>query len=71
MLFRSVYLRAGNNEFGLDALVDKIRDMDKQNFKSVVFEDFNEQYMYFFAIALFFFVIELLIGEKRTGKKLF
>lgn len=66
-----VYLRAGNNEFGLDALVDKIRDMDKQNFKSVVFEDFNEQYMYFFAIALFFFVIELLIGEKRTGKKLF
>ncbi|MPM29833.1 hypothetical protein SDC9_76374 [bioreactor metagenome] len=45
--------------------------MDKQNFKSVVFEDFNEQYMYFFAIALFFFVIELLIGEKRTGKKLF
>ena len=50
--------------------VDKIHNMDKQKYKSVVFEDFDEQYMYFFAIALFFLLIEFLIGEKR-GRNLF
>ena len=54
----------------LQAIVDKIHNMDKQKYKSVVFEDFDEQYMYFFAIALFFLLIEFLIGENR-GRNLF
>ena len=45
------YLRAGNSDFGLEAIVDKIHNLDKQSYKSVVFEDFDEQYMYFFGIA--------------------
>jgi Ca-activated chloride channel family protein len=64
------YVRAGNNEFGLDAIVDKIHNMEKQQYKAIVFEDYNEQYMYFLAIALFFLIIEMLIGEKK-GKKIF
>lgn len=59
------YIRAGNSDFGLEAIVGHIRDMDKQSFSSVVFEDFNEQYMYFFAIALFFFILEFLITERK------
>ncbi len=59
------YIRAGNNDFGLEAIVNQIKTMDKQNFKSVVFEDFNEQYMYFFAIALFFFLLDFLITERK------
>lgn len=64
------YLRAGNSDFGLEAIVDNIHNMDKQSYKSVVFEDFDEQYMYFFAIALMFLLLELLIGE-RKGKNFF
>ena len=64
------YIRAGNSDFGLGAIVDKIHNMDKQKYKSVVFEDFDGQYMYFFAIALFFLLVEFLIGEKR-GRNLF
>lgn len=64
------YVRAGNSDFGLEAIVDKIHDMDKQQYKSVVFEDFDEQYMYFFAIALFFLLLEFLVGE-RKGRNLF
>lgn len=64
------YLKAGNSDFGLEAIVDKIHNMDKQNYKSVVFEDFDEQYMYFFAIALFFLLLEFLVGE-RKGFNLF
>ena len=48
------YVRAGNSEFGLNPIIDHIKEMDEQEFQSVVFEDFDEQYMYFFAIALFF-----------------
>jgi len=64
------YVRAGNSDFGLDAIVEKIRELDKLTYKSIVFEDFDEQYMYFFGIALFFFILELLIGERR-GRKFF
>lgn len=60
-----VYVRAGNNDFGLDAIVEKIHNMDKQSYKSVVFEDFDEQYMYFFAISLFFLLLEFIIVSKR------
>lgn len=60
------YVRAGNRDFGLDSIVDDIREMHSELFQSVVFEDFDEQYMYFFAIALFFFVLEFLVTERRT-----
>ncbi len=64
------YVRAGNTDFGLDAIVEQVKNLDKQQFRSVIFEDFNEQYMYFFGIALFFFILEFLITEKR-GKNFF
>lgn len=66
-----LYIRAGNSEFGLNPIIDEIRNMDAEKFKSVVFEDFDEQYMYFFAIALVLLVIEMLIGERRVGRKIF
>ena len=65
------YVKAGNSEFGLNPIIEDIKTIDKQEFSSIVFEDFNEQYMYFFAIALFFFIIEMLIGNRKTAKKLF
>ena len=65
------YVRAGNREFGLNPIIDDIRTLDKEQFNSVVFEDFDEQYMYFFAIALFFLVLELLIPQRKARRKLF
>jgi len=65
------YVHAGNEEFGLNPIVDDIRRLEDERFNSVVFEEYDEQYMYFFAIALFFFVLEMLIGERRLKKQLF
>ena len=65
------YVRAGNSEFGLNPIIDDIRTLDKEQFNSVVFEDFDEQYMYFFAIALFFLVLEFLIPQRKARRKLF
>lgn len=65
------YIHAGNEEFGLNPIIDDIRRMEEEKFNSVVFEEYNEQFMYFFAAALLFFVIEILIGERCSGRKIF
>ncbi|MCF0173163.1 MAG: VWA domain-containing protein [Bacteroidales bacterium] len=66
-----VYIRAAAGEFGLNPIIEEIRDMESQKFKSVVFEDFDEQFMYFFAIAAFFFILEMMTGERRNKRHLF
>ncbi len=65
------YVRAGNSEFGLAPIVNDIKTMDAEEFNSVVFEEFDEQYMYFMAFALVLLVIEMLIGERRSKRRLF
>lgn len=65
------YVRAGNAEFGLNPIIDELKELENQEFSSQVFEDFDEQYMYFFAVALFFFILELLLGSRATKRRLF
>ncbi len=66
-----VYVRAGNSEFGLNPIIDDIKKMEDEKYSSIVFEEYDEQFMYFLAIALFFFVLEMLVGDRRSKKHLF
>ena len=66
-----VYVRAGNSEFGLNPVIDNIRKLEDERYSSIVFEEFDEQFMYFLGIALFFFLLEMLIGDRRSKKHLF
>lgn len=68
---KGLYVRAGNSEFGLNPIIEEIARMDNEEYNSVVFEEYDELYMYFFAMALFFFVLEMLIGERRSKYHLF
>ena len=65
------YVHAGNEEFGLNPIIEEIRKLEDERYNSVVFEDYDEQYMYFFAAALVLFILEMLIGERRPKKNLF
>ena len=65
------YVHAGGEEFGLNPILDEIRKLEDERFNNTVFEEYDEQYMYFFAAALFFFVLEMLIGERRAKRRLF
>ena len=65
------YVHAGNDEFGLNPIIDDVRRMEDEEFGSIVFEEYNEQYMYFFGIAFALLVIEMLIGERRPKRKWF
>jgi len=65
------YVHAGNDEFGLNPVINDIRKLDEEEFKSIVFEEYDEQFMYFFAIALGLLVIQMLIGERKVLRHLF
>lgn len=65
------YVHAGNDEFGLNPILDDIRKLQDEEFSSIVFEEYDEQYMYFFAIALALFVLEMLIGERKSRRRIF
>ena len=68
---KGLYVRAGNSEFGLNPIIEEIARMDDEEYSSVVFEEYDELYMYFFAMAFLFLVIEMLVGERRSKRHLF
>lgn len=65
------YVHAGNGEFGLNPIIDELRRLEDEKYDSVVFEEFDEQFMYFLAAAIVLFVIEMLVGERRGKRRLF
>lgn len=65
------YVRAGDLEFGLNPIIDNIRSLQEEEFSSMVFEEYDEQYMYCFAVALLLLVVEMLIGQRKLNFKLF
>jgi len=65
------YVHAGTEEFGLGPIVDDIKKMEAERYSSIVFEEYDELFMYFFAAALALFVIEMLVGERRHRVSLF
>ena len=63
---KGLYIHAGNREFGLE-----IARMDDEEYSSIVFEEYDELYMYFLAVAFFFLLIEMLVGDRRSKYHLF
>ena len=68
---KGLYVRAGNSEFGLNPIIQEIRKMDDEQYNSVVFEEYDQVYMYFLSVALFVLVLEMLVGDRKSGINLF
>ena len=66
-----LYVRAGTSEFGLNPVINEIKKMEDEKYSSVVFEEYDEQFMNFFAIAVIFFVLEMLVGDRKPKRHLF
>ena len=65
------YVHAGNEEFGLNPIIDDLRKLEDENFRSIVFEEYDEQYMYFVAAAIVLLAIAFLVGDRRAKRRLF
>ena len=64
-------MRAGTTEIGLNPIRQEISKMDDEQYNSVVFEEYDQVYMYFLSVALFFLVLEMLVGDRKSGINLF
>ncbi len=65
------YVHAGNEEFGLNPVIDDLRRLEAENFRSIVFEEYDEQYMYFVAAAIVLLAAAFLTGDRRAKRRLF
>lgn len=67
-----VYVQASNADIGLDAILNKIAELDKKQMESKMYTDYEDQFQWFLGAALLLLAIEGLISERvsRLWKKL-
>ena len=66
-----MYVQSTTREFGLNPIIEEIQRMEDEVTTALVYEEYEELYMYFLGIALLFFVVELLVGDRRSKIHLF
>ena len=62
------YVRANNANAGLSIIMNEIDKMEKKEFGSKSFKDYEDRFQIFLIIALFLIVIEYFISNRRTSK---
>ncbi len=67
-----VYVQASSADIGLDAILNKIAEMDKKQMESKMYTDYEDQFQWFLGAALLFLIVESLISERvsKLWKKL-
>jgi Ca-activated chloride channel family protein len=61
-----IYVRANNTEAGLNIVMDEIGKMEKKEFGSKVFTNYEDRFQYPLLIAFVLMLLELLLSERRT-----
>ena len=61
-----IYVRANNAQVGLDTLFDEINKLEKSEMDTLVYSEYEDQFQYFFAIALLLIVLEFFILERKN-----
>ena len=62
------YVRATKQSIGLDEIVKSINEMEKSELSTIRYEEYNEQYQYFLAVALALLLIESFILSRRNPR---
>jgi len=63
---KGIYVRATNSDVGLNKVFDEIDKMEKKEFEAKLFSDYEDQFQFFLAFALFCLVFEVLIFERKS-----
>lgn len=59
-----VFVQASQADIGLNAVLDKIGELDKSQLESKMYTDYEDQFQWFLGIALVLFFIEFLLSER-------
>lgn len=60
------FIRATNSDDGVNVLMKEISAMEKKEFASKLFTDYEDQFQYFLALSLLFLLLDFLISERRS-----
>jgi len=60
------YIRANNSQTGLKKLFDEINKMSKSEIEANVYAEYDEQFQYFIAFALFLLLIEFILLNRKN-----
>jgi Ca-activated chloride channel family protein len=60
------FVRASNSDDGLSVIMNEINKMEKKNFGSKLYTDYEDRFPYFFAAALLLLLIDALLSEKKS-----
>ena len=59
------YVRANNSRTGLNALMDELEGMEREEFESKMFTSYEDRFQYFIAVALLLLLIEVLLPSRK------
>jgi Ca-activated chloride channel family protein len=59
-----VYVQASQSDLGIKAILSKIDELEKTKIDTKMFTDYEDQFQWFLALALFLFVLEFFISER-------
>jgi Ca-activated chloride channel family protein len=62
---QGTYVRANNSKTGLNALMDELEGMQREEFDSKMFTSYEDRFQYFFAVALVLLLLEALIPTRK------
>lgn len=66
VLTGGTYVRATNQSVGLDEILKRIQAMEKQEFNSLAFAEYNDQFHYLVALALLLLMIEFIMIDRKN-----
>ena len=61
-----IYIEGKNTEEVVEIIIEKLKEMDKQEFESKQFVAYKDQFQWFIAIGLIFLCLELFVFDKKT-----
>ena len=59
------FIRASNSKLDLESLIKNLSDIEKTEFESKKFTDFEDRFQYFLALSILLIFIESFISDKR------
>jgi Ca-activated chloride channel family protein len=59
-----VYVQASQSDLGIKAILNKVDELEKSKIDTKMFTDYEDQFQWFLALALFLFLIEFFISER-------
>lgn len=60
------YVRANNSQAGLDKIFEEIDKLEKSEFETQSFSDYEDRFQYFIAITIFLLIFEFIIVERKS-----